>query len=101
MSEVQGIKIESESMPHAKDGPIADHQVGPCLAFQFIAVDLSGPIEYQGTTKKRQTGKGRGGGFMFVCTTTSAFHVEFVELYCNYSFLMEFRRYMCLRGTPS
>jgi hypothetical protein len=37
--------------------------------------DLLGPIEYQGTVNKRQVGK--GWGVMFVCSATSAVHVEF------------------------
>ncbi len=49
--------------------------------------------------KKRQMGK--GWGVMFVCTTTFAVHVEFVDTYSTDSFLMALRRFMCLRGVPS
>jgi hypothetical protein len=48
---------------------------------------------------KRQVGK--GWGVIFVCTTTSAVHVEFVDTYSTDSFLMALRRFMCLRGVPS
>jgi hypothetical protein len=67
--------------------------------FQSVAVDLFGPIEYQQHVKKRQVGK--GWGVVFVCTTTSAMHVEFVDMYSTDSFLMALRRFMCDRGTPT
>jgi hypothetical protein len=38
---------------------------------------------------------------MFVCTTTSAVHVEFVDTYSTDSFLMALHRFMCLRWVPS
>jgi hypothetical protein len=38
---------------------------------------------------------------IFVCTTTSAVHVEFVDTYLTDSFLMALRRFMCLRGLLS
>jgi hypothetical protein len=62
-------------------------------------VDLFGPIEYQQHVKKRQVGK--GWGVMFVCTTSSALHVEFMDTYSTDSFLMALRRFMGLRGTPT
>jgi hypothetical protein len=40
-------------------------------------------------------------GVMFVCTTTSAVHVDFVDTYSTDSFLMALRRFMCIRGFPS
>jgi hypothetical protein len=80
-------------------GPLPDHRVELWAIFQSVAIDLFGPIEYQGTVNKRQVGK--GWGVMFVCTTTSAVHVEFVEMYSTDSFLMALRRFMCLRGVPS
>ncbi len=49
--------------------------------------------------KKRQVGK--GWGVVFVCTTTSAIHVEFVDTYSTDSFLLALRRFMCDRGTPT
>ncbi len=41
-------------------GPLPDHRVGPSPIFQSVAVDLFGPIKYQGTMNKRQVGKGLG-----------------------------------------
>jgi hypothetical protein len=56
-------------------GPLPDHSVRPSPIFQSVAVDLLGPTEYQGTVNKRQVGK--GWGVMFICSATSAVHVEF------------------------
>jgi hypothetical protein len=64
-----------------------------------VAINLFGPIEYRGTVNKRQVGK--GWGVMFVCTTTLAVHVEFMDTYSTDSFLMALRQFMCVRGTPS
>jgi hypothetical protein len=54
---------------------------------------------YLGTDNKTQTGK--GSGVMFMCTTTSAVHMKFVDTYSTDSFLMAIRMFMCDRGTPS
>ncbi len=79
-------------------GPLPDHRVGPRAIFQSVAVNLIRPIEYQGTTvNKRQVGK--GWGVMFICTATSAVHVEFMDTYSTDSFLRALRRFMCVRGT--
>jgi hypothetical protein len=48
---------------------------------------------------KRQVGK--GWGVMFVCSATSALHVEFMDTYSTDSFLMALHRFMCTRGVPS
>jgi hypothetical protein len=80
-------------------GPLPDHRVSPGTIFQSMAIDLFGPIEYQGIINKRQVGKGWGA--MFVCTTMSAMHIEFVDTYSTDSFLMALRRFMCIRGVPS
>jgi hypothetical protein len=80
-------------------GPLPNHRVGPGAIFQSVAVDLFRPIEFQGTVNKRQVGK--GWGVIFVCTTTSAMHVEFMDTYSTDSFLMALCRFMCMRDTPS
>jgi hypothetical protein len=67
--------------------------------FQSVAIDLFGPVEYQQHVKKRQVGK--GWGVVFVCTTTSALHVEFMDTYSTDSFLLALRRFMSVRGTPT
>ncbi len=38
---------------------------------------------------------------IFVCTTTSAVHVEFMDTYSTDSFLMALRQFMCIQGVPS
>ncbi len=82
-----------------KIGPLPDHRVKVGAMFQSVAVDLFGPIEYQQHVKKRQVGK--GWGVVFVCTTTSALHVEFVDTYSTDSFLMALRGLMCSKGTST
>jgi hypothetical protein len=73
-------------------GPLPSHRACP---FQSVAVDVVGPIEYQG----RQAGK--GWGVVFIWTTTSAAHIEFANTYFSLdSFLMALRRFMCSKGTP-
>jgi hypothetical protein len=99
---LQGVQAEGEEVHGTKDqrmGPLPDNKVELGAIFQSVAVDLFGPIEYQGIVNKRQVGK--GWGVMFVCTTTSAVHIEFVDTYSTDSFLMALRRFMCLRGVPS
>jgi hypothetical protein len=44
---------------------------------------------------------GKGWGVVFVCTTTSALHVEFMDTYSTDSFLLALRRFMSVRGTPT
>jgi hypothetical protein len=64
--------------------------------FQSVAVEVVRPIEYQG----RRAGK--GWGVVFVCTTTSAAHIEFAATcFSTDSFLMALRRFMCFKGTLS
>ncbi len=82
-----------------KMGPLPDHRVKIGAMFQSVAIDLFGPLEYQQHVKKRQVGK--GWGVVFVCTTTSALHVESVDIYSTDSFLMALRQFMCDRGTPT
>jgi hypothetical protein len=77
-------------------GPLPNHRVGPSPIIQSVAVDLFGPIEYQGFINKRQVGK--GWGLMFVCSATSAMHVEFMDTCSTDSFLMALLRFMCAWG---
>jgi uncharacterized membrane protein len=92
-------RLKEKRCMEQRMGPLLDHRVELGAIFQSVAVDLFGPIEYQGTVNKRQVGK--GWGVIFVCTTTSAVHIEFVDTYWTDSFLMALRRFMCLRGVPS
>jgi hypothetical protein len=88
-------RLKEKRCMEQKMGPLPDHRVNPGAIFQSVAADLFGPIEYQGTVNKRQVGK--GWGVIFVCTTTSAVHIEFVDTYSTDSFLMALHRIMCIR----
>jgi hypothetical protein len=92
-------RLKEKRCMEQRMGPLPDHRVELGTIFQSVAVDLFEPIEYQGTVNKRQDGK--GWGVMFVCTTTSAVHVEFIDTYSTDSFLIALRGFMCLRGVPS
>jgi hypothetical protein len=92
-------RLKTKKCMEQRMGHLPNQRVGIGAIFQSVAVDLFGPIEYQGTVNKRQVGK--GWGVDFVCTTTSAVHIEFVDTYSTESFLMALRRFMCFRGTPS
>jgi hypothetical protein len=79
-------RLKEKKCPEQKMGPLPDHRVQVGTVFQSVAIDLFGPVEYQQHVKKRQTGK--GWGVVFVCTTMSALHVEFMDTYSTDSFLM-------------
>jgi hypothetical protein len=89
-------RLKAKKCMEQRMGPLPDHRVEIGAMFQSVAVDLFGPIEYQGTVNKRQVGK--GWGVVFVCTTTSAVHIELVDTYSTDSFLMALRRFMCKQG---
>jgi hypothetical protein len=92
-------RLKAKKCMEQRMGPLANHRVEVGAMFQSVEVDLFGPIEYQGTVNKRQVSK--GWGVVFVCTTTSAVHIEFVDTYSTDSFLLALWRFMCLRGTPT
>jgi hypothetical protein len=48
-----------------------DHRVGPSPIFQSVAVDLFGPIEYQGVIKKEASRKGMGQDVSHIQRTAS------------------------------
>jgi hypothetical protein len=54
-----------------------DFRLGPQPVFSTTVVDLFGPLEYKDMVKKRVTGK--GWGVIFVCTASSAIHLELTE----------------------
>jgi hypothetical protein len=92
-------RLKEKKCMEQKMGPLPDRRVQVGAVFQSVAIDLFGPVEYQQHVKKRQVGK--GWGVVFVCTTTSALHVEFMDTYSTDSFLMALRRFMSIRGTPT
>jgi hypothetical protein len=76
-------------------GPLLNHRAEIWAIFQSVAVDLVGPIEYQGRWA------GKGWGVVFVSTTTSAAHIKFADTYFSTeSFLMALRRFLCSKRTP-
>ncbi len=92
-------RLKKKKCMGQKMGPLPDHRVQMGAMFQSVAIDLFGPVEYQQHVKKRQVGK--GWGVVFVCTTTSALHVEFMDTYSTDSFLLALRRFMSIRGMPT
>ncbi len=91
-------RLKEKKCMEQKMGPLPDHRAQVGAMFQLVAVDLFGPVEYQQHVKKRQVGI--GWGVVFVCTTTSALHVEFMDTYSTDSFLLALRRFMSVRGHP-
>jgi hypothetical protein len=55
-------------------GPLPNHRACP---FQSVAVDVVGPIVYQGRWA------GKGWGVVFICTTTLATHIELADTYSS------------------
>jgi hypothetical protein len=72
-------RLKEKKSMEQKMGPLPDPRVQVGAMFQSVAIDLFGPIEYQQHVKKKQVGK--GWGIVFVCTTTSGLHVEFMDTY--------------------
>ncbi len=98
-TEKKKCRLKEKKCMEQKMGPLPDHRVQIGAMFQSVAIDLFVPIEYQQHVKKRQVGK--GWGVVFMCTTTSVLHVEFMDTYSTDSFLMALRRFMGIRGTPT
>jgi hypothetical protein len=78
--------------------PLPEHRMGPAPVFSSTAVDLFGPLTFNGTVNKRSTAK--VWGVVFVCTATSLVHVEITESYSTDAFLLALRRFMALHGAP-
>jgi hypothetical protein len=51
-------RLKDKKCMEQRMAPLPDHIVEIGTIFQSVAVDLFGPIEYQGTVNKRQVGKG-------------------------------------------
>jgi hypothetical protein len=78
--------------------PQPEHWMGPAPVFSSTAVDLFGPLTFNGTVNKRSTAK--AWGVVFVCTATSLVHVEITESYSTDAFLLALGRFMALHGAP-
>jgi hypothetical protein len=70
--------LQKQKMP-----PMPEFRLGPQPVFSTTAVDLFGPLEYRDMVKKRTTGK--GWGVIFICTATSAIHLELAARICFYN----------------
>jgi hypothetical protein len=90
-------RLKEKKCMEQKMGPLPDHRAQVGAIFQSVAIDLFGPVEYQQHVKKRQVGN--GWGVVFVCTTTSALHVEFMDTYSTDSFLLALSLHMGLQGS--
>ena len=91
-------KLRHKPLQGQKMAPLHPSRIGPAPIFDSVAVDLFGPIEFRDMVRKRNTSK--GWGVIFVCTATSAIHLELTESYSTDSFLQALRRFLCARGTP-
>ena len=78
--------------------PLPEHRIMPAPVFHTTAIDLFGPFTFRDMVKKRTTGK--GWGVIFVCTASSAIHIELTESYGMDSFLQALRRFVCIHGSP-
>jgi hypothetical protein len=92
-------KLRYKPLQGQKMAPFHSSRIGPAPIFSSVAVDLFGPLEFRDMVKKRVTGK--GWGVMFVCTATTAIHIELTESYSTDSFLQALRRFVCMRGAPA
>lgn len=79
--------------------PLPAHRIPPAPVFSSVAVDLFGPLKIRDSVKKRVTKD--TWGVIFVCTFTSAVHIEVAESYSCDSFLQCLRRFMNVRGVPN
>ena len=79
--------------------PLSKSRVPPTPVFHSTAIDLFGPLDIRDTVKRRTARK--CWGVIFVCTTTSAIHLEVTEDYSCDSFLLCLRRFFNLRGVPA
>jgi transposase InsO family protein len=92
-------KLRYKPLQGQKMAPFHSSRIGPTPIFSSVAVDLFGPLEFRDMVKKRVTGK--GWGVIFVCTATTAIHIELTESYSTDSFLQALRRFVCMRGAPA
>ena len=92
-------KLNEKNMVGQKMAPLPASRLPPATVFNSTAVDLFGPILIKDTVKGR-TKKGCW-GVIFVCTVTSAIHLEVTENYSCDQFLLALRRFVNSRGTPS
>ena len=91
-------KLRNKSLEKQVMAPLPASRLPPTPVFYSTAVDLFGPLEIRDTVKRRTSKK--CWGVIFVCTKTSAVHLEVSEDYSCNSFLLCLRRFINLRGVP-
>ena len=79
--------------------PLPAHRVPPAPVFHSVAVDLFGPIKIKDSVRRRVSREVYG--VIFVCTRTSAVHLDLTNDYSTDMFLLAFRRFISLRGMPA
>lgn len=79
--------------------PLPQHRLPPAPIFGSTGVDLFGPLRIRDSVKKRVSKD--CWGVIFVCTVTSAIHLELSEDYSCDSFLLCLKRFVNFRGMPS
>ena len=92
-------KLIYKPFQEQKMAPLPPPRVGPAPIFHSTAVDLFGPVYFSDMAKKRV--KCKGWGVIFVCTATSAIHIELADSYSSDAFIKALRRFICMRGTPA
>ena len=79
-------------------GYLPDKRLTPSPPFYHTAVDLFGPFIIKGTVNKRCRGKAYG--VLFNCLVSRTVYIDIAVGYDSDSFLMEFRRFVTIRGYP-
>ena len=92
-------RIRNKKRENQVMAPIEKSRLPPTPPFHSTAVDLFGPLDIRDTVKRRTSRK--CWGVLFVCTVTSAVHLEVTEDYSCDSFLLCLRRFINLRGVPA
>ena len=67
-------RLTERKLCQQKMAPLPESRIGPAPIFDTVAVDLFRPLEFRDMVRKRFTSK--GWGEIFVCTATSAIHIQ-------------------------
>ena len=79
-------------------GDLPDCRITPNPAFSYTAVDLFGPIAIRGEVNKRSRMK--VWGCVFSCLSSRAIYVDVARDYGTEGFLLVYRRFQAIRGSP-
>jgi len=91
-------KVRNKILQKQRMAPLHESRLPPSPVFDSTAIDLFGPISVKDFVKKRTSRE--CWGVIFVCTVTSAIHLEVTEDYSADCFLLAFKKFINLRGTP-